>query len=324
MQGLLFYVHQSDCSCRKPYFAPVEPSKKTVIVIAGPTAVGKTAIGIQVAKHFATEIISADSRQCYREMKIGVARPSEAELKEVPHHFIASHSIHEKVTAASFEDYALEKAAEILKKHDHLVMVGGTGLYIKAFLEGMDEIPEVPEEIHHQVVTRYNDEGMPWLQNEIARLDPAFWEKGETKNPQRMMRALEVVLATGRSVLHFRTGEKKQRDFSVIKIALELPREELYRNINHRVDLMMEAGLLEEVKGLYPHHHLNALQTVGYKELFQYLDSEADLAAAVDEIKKNTRHYAKRQLTWFRKDREYSWSEPDFAKVLPLLDQKPM
>jgi len=294
-------------------------AQKTVIVIAGPTAVGKTAIGIEVAKHFGTEIISADSRQCYREMKIGVARPSEAELAEVPHHFIASHSIHQKLTAASFEAYALAKAEELFQQYNHVVMVGGTGLYIKAFLEGMDEIPEVPHELHQEVIAQYNVYGIPWLQNEIERLDPKFWARGETKNPQRMMRALEVVMATGRSVLDFRTGEKKHRGFSVIKLALELPREKLYHNINRRVDLMMEVGLLDEVKALHPFRRLNALQTVGYKELFQYLDGEIDLATAIEEIKKNTRHYAKRQLTWFRKDKDYRWTQPDFARVLPLL-----
>ena len=163
---------------------------------------------------------------------------------------------------------------------------------------------------------------MSWLQYEIEKLDPRFWQQGETKNPQRMMRALEVVTATGRSVLDFRTGEKKRRNFRVMKIALEMPREDLYRNINYRVELMMKAGLLEEVKALYPVRHLNALQTVGYKELFQYLDGELDLQTAIEEIKKNTRHYAKRQLTWFRRDGEYKWTEPDIAKVLPLLNQQ--
>ncbi|RYZ31077.1 MAG: tRNA (adenosine(37)-N6)-dimethylallyltransferase MiaA, partial [Chitinophagaceae bacterium] len=226
----------------------MQKKQKQVIVIAGPTAVGKTAVGIDVAKHFGTEIISADSRQCFKELKIGVARPSEEELAQVPHHFIATHSIHEKVTAATFEEYALAKAKEIFLHKNVLVLVGGTGLYIKAFLEGMDVIPDIPEELHNEVIATYQQNGMEWLQLEIQKWDPLFWHQGETKNPQRMMRALEVMKAAGRSILDFQSGEKKVRDFSVKKIALELPREELYRNINHRVDNMMEGGLLEEVK----------------------------------------------------------------------------
>jgi tRNA dimethylallyltransferase len=293
--------------------------QKTVIVIAGATAVGKTAVGIDVAKHFQTEIISADSRQCYKELRIGVARPSATELAQVPHHFIASHSIHEKITAATFEEYALAKAHALFKKQDVVVMVGGTGLYINAFCEGMDEIPEVPEAIHQQVVAAYEQNGLAWLQAEIQKLDPQFWQKGETKNPQRMMRALEVVKASGRSVYHFRKGEKKQRDFSVIKIGLELPKEQLHRNINQRVDNMLREGLVEEVKTLLPYQHLNALQTVGYKEIFHSLGGHSSIAEATEAIKQNTRHYAKRQLTWFRKDAEYHWHAPDPETVIPFL-----
>ena len=303
------------------YIAAVQAKKKTVIVIAGPTAVGKTAVGIEVAKHFHTEIISADSRQCYKELNIGVARPSEEELAQVPHHFIASHSILQKVTAATFEEYALSKAEELFRQHDTIVVVGGTGLYIKAFLEGMDEIPEVPDVVHKEVVSSYKEKGMEWLQAEIQKLDPQFWNEGETKNPQRMMRALEVLKATGQSILQFRKGEKKARNFSVLKVVLDLPREILYRNINYRVDKMMEAGLLEEVTSLVPYQHLNALQTVGYKELFQYLDGELSLPQAIEAIKQNTRQYAKRQLTWFRKDKEFHWAQPDAEKVIQFLRQ---
>ncbi|NTS43265.1 tRNA (adenosine(37)-N6)-dimethylallyltransferase MiaA [Flavisolibacter sp. BT320] len=289
------------------------------MVIAGPTAVGKTAVGIAVARRFGTEIISADSRQCYREMNIGVARPSPDELAAVPHHFIASHSIHEKINAATFEAYALAKAEEIFRKADTVVMVGGTGLYIKAFTDGMDAIPDVPEEVHNNVVAAYNHNGLSWLQEKIKTMDPLFYSKGEIQNPQRLMRALEVVEATGRSVLSFRTGEKKERPFNVVKICLDLPREELYRRINHRVDVMMENGLLEEVRSLLPYQHLNALQTVGYKELFAHLSGELSLPEAINAIKQNTRHYAKRQLTWFRKDENYRWLPPDAAAVLSSL-----
>lgn len=283
---------------------------KTVIVIAGPTAVGKTAVAIDVASYFQTEIISADSRQCFRELNIGVARPSEEELKQVRHYFIASHSIHEKISAAYFEEYALEKSREIFQHHNVVVMVGGTGLYIKAFCESMDEIPEVPELIRSEISGLYKEKGLEWLQREVQQLDPEFYKVGEIKNPQRLLRALEVVKATGRSVLAFRKGAKAERDFDVIKIALELPKEQLHRNIETRVDKMTEQGLLEEVRSLIPYQHLNALQTVGYKELFDYFNGETDLPSAIGLIKRNTRQYAKRQITWFKKDREYTWLKP--------------
>lgn len=295
------------------------PKTKTAILIAGPTAVGKTAVGIAVAKNFGTQIISADSRQCFSELKIGVARPSENELAEVPHHFIATHSIFQKVTAATFEAYALAKAEEIFQAKDHLVMVGGTGLYSKAFAEGMDAIPEVPDEIHLAVMEEYNQKGLLWLQERIKTLDPLFYQQGEIRNPQRMMRALEVHRATGQSILAFRTGQKKERNFRTIRIALDLPREQLHQRINQRVELMMEQGLLQEVESLVSVQHLNALQTVGYKELIAFLKSETTLPAAVEAIKQNTRHYAKRQLTWFKKDKAYHWLSPDAHQVMEYL-----
>jgi tRNA dimethylallyltransferase len=292
---------------------------KTVIIIAGPTAVGKTAISIEIAKHFGTEIISADSRQCYKELKIGVARPSDDELAAVPHHFIASHSIHQTVNAGIFEQYALEKASKIFQHKDVVVIVGGTGLYIKAFCEGIDEIPEVPEVIRKEVISAYEQYGLSWLQEQIKIFDPEFYAVGEIQNPQRLMRALEIFKATGKSVLHFRKGKKIERNFNIIKIGLELSKEELHRNINTRVDKMIEAGLLDEVRSLIPYQHLNALQTVGYKELFDHFNNKINLATAIEEIKKNTRQYAKRQLTWFKKDKNYSWLMPDANKVLGFL-----
>lgn len=294
-------------------------NEKTVIIIAGPTAVGKTSVAIEVAKHFQTEIISADSRQCYKELNIGVARPSEEELNEVKHHFIASHSIHEKLTAAGFEEYALQKAEEIFQKNNVVVLVGGTGLYIKAFCEGMDEIPEVPEAVRYEITNQYQQRGIEWLQQEVQRLDPKFYAVAEVKNPHRLMRALEVFKATGKSVLDFRKGEKAKRDFNIIKIALQLPKEELHGNIENRVDKMMALGLLEEVRSLIPYQHLNALQTVGYKELFDYFNGEIDLPSAVALIKRNTKHYAKRQMTWFRKDKEYYWTTPSPAEIIEWL-----
>ena len=292
---------------------------KTVIIIAGPTAVGKTAVAIEIAKHFGTEIISADSRQCYKELKIGVARPSDDELATVPHYFIASHSIHQTVNAGIFEQYSLEKAKQIFQRNKVLVMVGGTGLYIKAFCEGIDEIPVVPEVIRKEIISDYEQEGLTWLQEQIKIFDPEFYAVGEIQNPRRLMRALEIFKATGKSVLHFRKGKKTKRNFKIIKIGLELTKEELHRNINKRVEKMIEVGLLDEVRSLIPYQHSNALQTVGYKELFDYFNGEISLVDAIEEIKKNTRHYAKRQLTWFKKDKEYTWFIPDSNKVLGFL-----
>jgi tRNA dimethylallyltransferase len=289
---------------------------KTVIVIAGPTAVGKTSVAIEVAKHFGTEIISADSRQCYKELNIGVARPSEDELKEVKHHFIASYSIHEKVSAATFENYALKKAEAIFEKNDVIVMVGGTGLYIKAFCEGMDEIPDVPEVVRAEVVSMYQQNGLEWLQKEVEKSDPGFYAVGEIKNPHRLMRSLEVFKATGKSILDFRKGKIENRDFYIVKVALQLPKEDLHRNIENRVDKMMQMGLEDEARSLIPYQDLNALQTVGYKELFDYFNDEIDLPEAIALIKRNTKQYAKRQMTWFRKDKEYHWLKPDVNEAI--------
>jgi tRNA dimethylallyltransferase len=296
--------------------------KKTMIIVAGPTAVGKTAVAIQLAKHFTTSIISADSRQCYKELNIGVARPSVQELEAVNHYFIASHSIQDEVTAAGFEQYALQKATELFQQNDFVVMVGGTGLYIKAFCEGLDMIPAVDPVIREQIISNYNSKGLAWLQEQVQQKDPAFYASGEIQNPQRMMRALEIVESTGQSVLSFRKGEKAQRNFNIMKIGLELPKEELHRRIHTRIDQMMQAGQLEEVKGLVPYKQLNALQTVGYKELFEYLEGAISLEKAVDQIKTNTRQYAKRQMTWFKKDEEMKWFAPgQLIQMIELANQ---
>lgn len=293
-------------------------SQKTVIIIGGPTASGKTAVAIQLAKWFGAEIISADSRQCFREMKIGVARPTDAELAAIPHHFIASHSIHDTVTAASFESYALQKAAELFQRHDVVIMVGGTGLYIRAFCEGFDPIPEIPEVVRAEVRSSYVMHGLPWLQAEVEKLDPQYFAAGEIQNPQRLMRALEVFKATGQSVLRFRRREKAQRPFRIVKLALELPKAQLHQNIGLRVDQMIQMGLVEEVRSLIPYQHLNALQTVGYRELFAFFSGESTLANAVEAIKRNTRQYAKRQMTWFRKDPHFYWFAPTEVEAVYL------
>ena len=298
-------------------------TKKTVIIICGPTAAGKTSVAIHIAKHFQTEIISADSRQCFKELDIGVARPSAQELKEVKHHFIASHSIHEEVNAAVFEKFAVEKTKELFQHHDIIVMVGGTGLYIKAFMEGLDSIPGIDPAIRENIIRNYETKGLEWLQQELKLKDPSFYEKGEIQNPQRMMRALEVMESTGQSIVSFHKAAKTKRDFTIINIGLELSKEELHRNINARTDKMMEAGLLNEEKDLLPYKTLNALQTVGYKELFDHLQGDISLNDAVSQIKNNTRQYAKRQMTWFKKDRSIKWFHPqDMGGMKELINQE--
>ncbi len=293
--------------------------EKTCIVIVGPTAVGKTTIAIQLAQHFNTQIISADSRQCFKELNIGVAKPSPEELQLVKHYFINSHSIHEEVNTGVFEKYALEKAALIFEKHDIAVVVGGTGLYIKTFCSGIDEVPVIDPAIRKKINEDYEWEGLEWLQQQVEKNDPVYFAQGEIKNPHRLIRALEVKLSTGRSIIDFHTQPKKHRDFNIIKIGLELPKEQLHKNINSRVEEMMKEGLLEEVKQLLPFRKLNALQTVGYRELFGYLDEDISLEDAVEIIKINTRQYAKRQMTWFRKDEEVVWTAPEFNGVLEKL-----
>ncbi|HEV8270339.1 MAG TPA: tRNA (adenosine(37)-N6)-dimethylallyltransferase MiaA [Chitinophagaceae bacterium] len=282
-------------------------TNKTVIIICGPTAVGKTAVAISIAKHFQTEIISADSRQCYKELKIGVARPSDQELNEVPHHFIGSHSITDNINAAFFEKYALQKVNELFKNHNIVILVGGTGLYIKVFCEGLDDIPSIDESIRKKIIENYESWGLTWLKGEVKNKDPEFYKVGEVQNPQRMMRALEVIESTGQSILIFRSNKKVKRDFRIIKIGLELSKEELHANINLRVDKMIDDGLIEEVRSLNGYRDVNALQTVGYSEIFEHLDGKMSLETAIEEIKKNTRQYAKRQITWFKKDKEISW-----------------
>jgi tRNA dimethylallyltransferase len=294
-----------------------------VIVVCGPTAVGKTAIAIELARHYNTEIISADSRQCYKELNIGVARPSPEELQQVPHHFIASHTIQEEVTAAGFERYAMDITKKLFSEHDTIIMVGGTGLYIKAFCEGLDAIPSIDPILRKQIISNYEEKGMGWLQEELRNKDTVFATTGEMQNPQRMMRALEVVEATGLPISAYQKREKQERTFSVLKIGLELPREELIRNIDKRVTLMLESDLIKEVEGLIPFKDLNALQTVGYKEVFDHLEGRSTLSEAMEQIKIHTRQYAKRQMTWFRKDGTIEWFRPSqLLAIKKFTDQK--
>lgn len=295
--------------------------QKTVIIICGPTAVGKTALAIQIAKHFNTKIISADSRQCFKELTIGVAKPTIQELQSVEHFFINSHSIQQNIHAALFEQYALEKVQEIFTNQTVAVMVGGTGLYIKAFCEGLDDVPVIPDEIRENIIANYQANGLAWLQTQVKNIDDNFWQIAEQQNPQRLMRALEVKIFTGKSITSFRKGNVTKRNFQCIKIGLNIPREALYLNINKRVDAMMQEGLLDEVQQLLAYQHFNALQTVGYKELFSFLQQQCSLQEAIENIKKNTRHYAKRQLTWFKKDKAIQWFQPnDVTNILAAIN----
>lgn len=293
----------------------MDQSSKTVIVVCGPTAVGKTAFAIQLAQHFNTQIISADSRQCYRELGIGVAKPSAEELALVHHYFVNSHSVHHEVNAGVYEQYALEAADKIFLQNNIAIMVGGTGLYIKAFCEGIDAIPAAPEEIRKRLTEQYQQHGLDWLQSEVQKKDLAFWKVAEQQNPHRLLRALEVLKSSGRSVTEFRTGLEVKRNFNILKIGLELPRKTLVERINHRVDQMIAAGLVEEARSLLPLQHLNALQTVGYRELFDHFNGLLSLPEAIERIKINTRQYAKRQMTWFKKDTQINWFEADKVKV---------
>ena len=275
--------------------------------MVGPTAVGKTSFAIALAKALGTEIISADARQCYKEMNIGVARPSADELKAVPHHFIASHSVNENINASFYENWALEKLENLFTRNEAVVMVGGTGLYIKAFCEGLDLIPAIDAEIRENIIAQYEKLGLRWLQKEVSVKDPQYWEKGEQKNPQRLMRALEVMLGTGSSITSFQNKKAVERPFKIVKIGLELPREELYDRINTRVLTMVEEGLEKEVKSLEAVAHLNALQTVGYSEWKDYIDEKISKEKVIENIQQNTRHYAKRQMTWFKRDPSITW-----------------
>ncbi len=285
------------------------PQQKTLVVVAGPTAVGKTAISIQLAEHYKTSILSFDSRQCYRELNIGVAKPSDTELGRVPHYFINSHSIHEAVDAAVFEKYALQTLEQLFAENDIVIATGGTGLYLKALCDGIDAMPTIAAALREQLRTAYERQGMPWLKETLATADPVYFANGETENPHRMLRALEVVKSTGQSIRHFQQNNKVQRPFTTIKTALQLPRQQLIDRIHQRVDHMMDEGLIEEAKTLYPFRHLQALQTVGYTELFDYFENKCSLSTAVENIKTHTRQYAKRQMTWFRKDTGIYWFE---------------
>ncbi|PZD79554.1 tRNA (adenosine(37)-N6)-dimethylallyltransferase MiaA [Mesonia sp. K7] len=280
---------------------------KHLISVVGPTAIGKTSTSIELASHFDSEIISADSRQFFKEMRIGTAVPSEEELATVPHHFIQQLSVEENYSVGDFERDALAKINELFHQHDILFLVGGSGLYINAINEGLDDFPEVPKAIREELNQVHQKKGIESLQERLKELDPAYYQKVDVHNPHRLIRALEICIATGKPYSSYRNHKKSKRSFQSIKIGIDAERQIIYDRINQRVDLMMENGLLEEVQNLLSRKHLNALNTVGYKELFAYLENEISLKKAIEEIKKNTRRFAKRQLTWFRKDETIKW-----------------
>jgi tRNA dimethylallyltransferase len=285
----------------------MHPESKTVIVICGPTASGKTALAIEVARHFETEIISADSRQCFKELNIGVARPSIEELKSVPHHFIASHSLQEEITARTFENYALEISQKIFCTKDILVMAGGSGLYIDAFCRGLDQIPDIDPLVRNSINEEYGKKGIEWLQKCVRQEDPLYVKSGEMKNPRRLMRALEVIRGTGFSIRHYQQQILNKRPFNIVKFGIDIATEQLTKRIESRTQSMIVNGLVEEVSPLLPFEFINPLQTVGYKEIFSFIHGRYTLSEATAKIITHTRQYAKRQMTWFRKDTDIIW-----------------
>lgn len=296
---------------------------KHLITIIGPTAIGKTSLSIIVANHFKCEIISCDSRQFFKEMAIGTAVPSKTELAAAPHHFIQNKSIFENYTVGDFEKEAIAKIDELFLTNDYVVLVGGSGLYVNAILKGFDEFPEIDSSIRENVNANYEKLGIVYLQDQLQKLDPDYFNNITTENPQtlqnpqRMMRFVEVCIGSGKPYSSFLNQKKNSRNFTPIHIGLEAERSVMYNRINQRVDIMMTEGLLKEAQNLYPNKDLNALQTVGYRELFSYLDKEFTLEFAIEEIKKNTRRFAKRQLTWFKRDESTKWF--DFETPYPTI-----
>ena len=290
--------------------------EKTLIVITGPTAVGKTALCLDVAKHFHIPIINADSRQIFRELKIGTATPTEEQMQQVHHDFVGMLGLDDYYSASLFEQQVLELLDRQFLSSDYALMAGGSMMYIDAVCDGIDDIPTIDDQTRTTMKQRLADEGLEALCEELRRLDPEYYEIVDRQNPRRVVHALEICLMTGKTYTSFRKREKRQRPFSIVKIGLNRPREELYDRINRRVDQMMADGLLEEAKALYPKRHLNALNTVGYKELFDYIDGRWPLEEAVERIKGNTRRYARKQLTWFKKDESIRWFHPDETETI--------
>lgn len=296
---------------------------KFLIVIAGPTAVGKTDVTLRLAQIFNAPIISADARQCYIEMNIGTAKPSVEELNQAHHYFINSHHVSENISAADYERLSLGYLEEIYKEKDIAILSGGTGLYIKSVLEGLDEMPEIDTMIDQQINSDFNKKGLKWLQDYVQKEDPEFYQQSEKENPHRLIRALVFKLSTGFSILKYRSGKKQNRDFTPILIGLELDREILYKRINKRVDKMIADGLIEEANALFSYRNLKNLQTVGYQEFYgseEFPKDKTSIAGAVEKIKQHTRNYAKRQMTYFKRQLEMKWFDPnDFNQIVQYI-----
>lgn len=296
--------------------------KPLLVCIVGPTAVGKTNVAITLAQQFSTEIVSADSRQFFKEMSIGTAKPSPEELAAAPHHFINSHSITQAFSVGDFEKEAISLLENLFKKHSIAFLVGGSGLYVQAITQGFDSLPKAPPELRAELNKQLTEKGIESLQKRLEALDPTYYNEVDIYNPQRIIRALEVCISTGQPFSAYRTHAANERPFEVLTIGLNTERSQLYDRINKRVDTMMEQGQLDEVETLLPYRELNALQTVGYQELFDYLEGKKSLEKAVEEIKQNTRRFAKRQLTWFRKNTETHWFEPQQVSQINALISK--
>lgn len=285
--------------------------EKKLIVLTGPTAVGKTAVSLDIARHYGIPVINADSRQIYRELQIGTARPTEAQMLNIPHYFVGSLSLNDYYSASLFEQQVLSLLKELMTKSNYALLSGGSMMYIDAVCDGIDDIPTIDDATRALMKQRLADEGLEALCKELKRLDPDYYEVVDLQNPRRVVHALEICTMTGKTYTSFRKKEKRERPFDIIKIGLNRPREELYDRINRRVDQMVADGLLEEAKALYPMKSLNALNTVGYKELFDYFNGRWSLDEAIERIKGNTRRYARKQLTWFKKDERIRWYHPD-------------
>jgi tRNA dimethylallyltransferase len=297
--------------------------KPLLVCIVGPTAIGKTNVAIALAQQFTTEIVSADSRQFFKEMSIGTAKPSPEELAAAPQHFINSHNITEPFSVGDFEKAGLLLLEKLYKKHPIVFLVGGSGLYVQAITQGFDNLPKAPPELRAELNTQLTEEGIEQLQKRLEALDPTYFAEVDIRNPQRLIRALEVCISTGQPFSSYRSHAANERPFEVLTIGLNTERSQLYTQINKRVDHMMGLGLLAEVETLLPYRDLNALKTVGYQELFDFFDGTKSLDKAVEEIKQNTRHFAKRQLTWFRKNTETHWFEPQqIAEISALIAKK--
>ncbi len=300
----------------------MEQCSKTLVLILGPTGVGKTELSLRVAEHYGCPILNCDSRQVFKSIPIGTAAPTEAEQARVKHYFIATRALEEDYNAGQYERDALRVLEDLFRTHEVVVMTGGSMLYADAVCYGLDELPAVPAAIRRSVQESYEKHGLTWLQAEVQRLDPNYWEEVDQQNPARLAHCVELSLTTGKPYSSLRTNTRVQRPFRIVKVALERPREELYDRINRRVLQMIEEGLVEEARSVYPKRHLNSLQTVGYRELFACFDGEYDLNRAIELIQQNTRHYAKRQMTWFRRDQDIHWlkANDDYEKNIHIID----